>query len=78
MNVPDKDIEPTPDEARAIRRLKALARDWPDTLWLYSAGGALHVMRKGDDGVHVTLPHDGIDPDYSLATVEIENSGGDW
>lgn len=68
----------TPDEARAIKSLQRLAKTWPKSLWLFSASGALNVMKKGADGQRVILRNYGVDPDYSLATIKIENDGGDW
>lgn len=71
-------MQATPEEQKAIAALKRLAKKWPSTLWLFSANGTLNVMRKGDDGEHVILDNGGVDPDYSLDTVRIENDGGDW
>jgi hypothetical protein len=76
--IPDE-VEPTAEEAKAIASLQRLAKRWPETLWLFSASGALHVMRKGENGEHVYLDQfGGVDPDYSLATIDIPNDGGDW
>lgn len=71
-------MTPTEEEKKAIESLKRLARKWPKSLWLFSASGDLNVMRKGKNGEQVVLPHGGIDPAYSLATVKIDNDGGDW
>lgn len=73
-------VRPTATEARAIKELKALARRWPKTLWLFSASGSLHVMRALEDGSHAHLgwPHGGVDPAFLLDTVSISNEGGDW
>lgn len=68
----------TPEESRAIKTLQKLARKWPKSLWLFSGAGTLHVMRAGADGLPVMDRHGGTDPDYSLATIEISNDGGDW
>ncbi|MGA3116452.1 MAG: hypothetical protein ABSF90_18675 [Syntrophobacteraceae bacterium] len=69
----------TREEARAISALKRVAKIWPDTLWLFSASGTLTVMRK-KDGRHARLASTGggIDPDFFLTTIDIENDGGDW
>ena len=66
------------EEKRAIDALMRLAKRWPKSLWLYSASGALNVMRVGERGEHVVLPCGGVDPAYSLARVAIPNDGGDW
>lgn len=72
-------------EEAAIRRLKALARVWPPSLWLYSADGTLCVMRLDDlgrRGVMENRPvnpgYCGVDPDYIVDTIDIPNDGGDW
>jgi len=44
----------TDAEAKAIRTLKRLAKNWPSTLWLF-ASGDLHVMRTGKDGERVMV-----------------------
>lgn len=70
---------PTPEEAKAIASLKRIAKKWPKTLWLFSASGSLNVMRCGPDGEHVmNKSNGGVDQDYSLDTINIPNSGGDW
>lgn len=68
----------TPEERKAINELKRVSKRWPSSLWLYSANGELHIMKKGDQGEHAVLSHGGLDPDYSVGTVPIENDGGDW
>jgi hypothetical protein len=73
------DIVLTDDEMQAISALKRLARQWPRSLWLFSASGSLEVMKKNDDGEVVMIPeYGGVDPAYSVATIDIENDGGDW
>ena len=67
----------TPDEKRAIAALKRVATDWPESLWLFSASGSLCVMKK-KDGKRVYLPTYGVDPDYLVDKIAIENDGGDW
>ena len=71
-------LKPTPEEAKAIKDLKALAKRWPKSLWFFSASGSLCVMRAAPDGGHIHTPTDGIDPDYVLADIDISNDGGDW
>lgn len=73
------ELEPTTEEARAIASLQRLSRRWPDSLYLASMAGCLHVMRKGEDGGHAMQP-DGysLAPSYSLATIPIDSTGGDW
>lgn len=65
-------------ERNAINSLKRLARRWPDSLWLFSASGTLHIMRTDELGRQVHLANDGVDPKYCVETVNIENDGGDW
>lgn len=62
----------------AIRRLQSLAKDWPDTLWIWCADGILYVMEK--EGVEKVYKGavDSVDPDYILARIKIPSDGGDW
>ncbi len=71
-------IELTEKEKKAIRKLELVAKIWPDSLWLYSANGSLNVMRYGEDGHPAMTKYNGVDPDYSVRTISIENDGGDW
>jgi hypothetical protein len=71
-------IKTTPEEDRAIRSLKRLAKKWPKSLWLFSASGRLHVMRCDENGQAVMTKNGGSDPDYSITTINIKNDGGDW
>jgi hypothetical protein len=72
-------VELTINEKRAIESLKALARRWPKSLWLFSASGTLCVMKKNTMGKRVYLDSDGTDPDYKVDTIQgIDNDGGDW
>lgn len=77
------DLELTLAEKRAIRKLQEVATTWPATLWLYSAGGTLTVMRCGADGKPAMRidgkGDDAVDQDYTVCTIEgIPNDGGDW
>jgi hypothetical protein len=73
------DLEPTREERRAIDALKKVARDWPKSLWLFSASGSLCVMRKGANGERMHTRGGGVDPDYEIDEIHgIENDGGDW
>jgi len=79
-----KEIILTDEEVKAIRALKRAAKIWPDTLWLFSASGSLCVMRNKEDGNRACLidgglhPSEGVDPDYIVDNIDIENDGGDW
>ncbi|MCK5613123.1 hypothetical protein KAR91_65220 [Candidatus Pacearchaeota archaeon] len=69
----------TEEEEKAIRALKRAEKIWPESLWLYSGNGTLHVMRSGENGEQVHRDgFDGIDPDYCITSVDIQNDGGDW
>lgn len=70
-------IELTEKERRAISALEKVAKIWPGSLWLFSAGGNLHVMQKDWSGECV-FKGEGVDQGYSVATINIENDGGDW
>ena len=74
-------IEPTDEEERAIRSLKRVAKTWPKTLWLYSASGSLCVMKKNADGERAVVKDsrgDGVDQNYCVDAINIENDGGEW
>jgi hypothetical protein len=66
----------TPEERKAVERLKKAAEGWPASLWLYSANGTLYVMRKVD-GRRV-MAGQGFSPVAAVETIPIENDGGDW
>lgn len=77
----------TREEENAITTLKRLAKRWPKSLWLFSTDGALLVMRKGEDGLsaHTEIifsgtgpsPGGGLDRDYVVTAIDIENDGGE-
>jgi hypothetical protein len=69
--------ERTSVEEKAIRSLRRLAKQWPDTLWLYAASGRLHVMKKKDGEIPVTSSG-GVDDAFSLGSIDIQCDGGDW
>lgn len=71
-------LEPSPEERRAIATLHRLAKRWPKSLWLFSAGGSLCVMKRAPDGDRMRTPDGGMDPAACLATIDISNDGGDW
>lgn len=69
----------TEEEKIAISALKKLARSWPDSLWLFSASGVLHVMKCNQSGERVMTYSGGVDQHHIAATISgIPNDGGDW
>ena len=66
------------EERKAIDALNALAKTWPDTLWLFSGAGSLCVMKKDAGGARVMSATGGYSESAAIATVEIENDGGDF
>lgn len=72
------ELTPTAAEKAAISELRAIARRWPKTLWLFSASGTLCVMRRDPGGDPHHLQNGSVDPAYVLATIAIPNDGGDW
>jgi hypothetical protein len=74
------EIELTQEEQKAIAALQKVAKNWPKSLWLYSASGALVVMKKDANGNRVHLPGgaSGYDPNREVADIAIENDGGDY
>jgi hypothetical protein len=74
----DGPSELSASEKKAIAALKRVAKIWPKTLWLFSASGTLCVMKTDKNGRRVQLPGDGMDPDFSVDTINISNDGCDW
>jgi len=74
----DMNLEPTKEEKSVIASLHRVAKKWPESLWLFSASGTLWVMRHDDEGNCAMLPCGGVDPDYTIDIIKIENDGGDW
>lgn len=78
----------TNEERAAIRALERLAKKWPKSLWLFSVSGTLHVMKKDAKGKRPEVPDTSCqaapgggtltDQRMSVATIDIENDGGDW
>jgi hypothetical protein len=77
----DMDFELNKEEKRAIAALKRLEKIWPQSLWLFSGSGSLHVMKAGkqNEPVHSGGEAGGVDSDYVITTIYgIQNDGGDW
>lgn len=65
----------TEQERKAIASLKRLAKNWPDSLWLFSQNGNLLVIRKDIEGRR----HPGSPQEYEVTNITgIDNDGGDW
>ena len=75
-------LELTQEEKRAIKALERLEEIWPDSLWLYSAGGTLWVMKKDQDEIGHFYPaynkFDSVDSDYAIKLININNGGNGW
>jgi hypothetical protein len=74
---PDE-VDLTPEEERAITTLKRLAKRWPESLFIASMAGTLCVMRNDERGMHPETDGGGIDPEYMIDSIDINNTGGDW
>ena len=73
----------TAEEKRAIASLKRLAKRWPKSLWLFSNGVSLNVMKTNRKGDQVFGAPSGdrnaVDPRYKVAVLSgIQSDGGDW
>ena len=83
-NTTDDEVDLTDEEHKAIESFERLAKKWPSTLWLFSASGSLCVMKYKEDGQRATVrsgairDSPGVDPEYVVATILIDNDGGDW
>ena len=73
-----------PDVQRIIRALHRLEKSWPEEarVWLFSAGGSLHLMATKSDGARevggVCAMSENMDPDLIIHSFNIPNEGGDW
>ena len=77
MTEPQLENQLTREEDLAIGTLHRLEKRWPKSLWLFSANGQLCVMKKDQGGKRV-MDKEGVDSAWVVATVSIENDGGDW
>lgn len=71
-------VDLTKEEAAAVASLKRLAKKWPESLWLFASNGTLCAMKKTEAGSRATTGLGAVDPDYVVATVDIECDGGDF
>ena len=77
-HIGDDGVELSPDEIRAIRSLKRLAKTWPTTLWLFN-NGQMTVMRVGVGGEQIVTPSGGVDSRHVVETIiGIPSEGGGW
>ena len=67
-------------EEKWISSLRRVIQKAPKNVWLFSAGGCIHVMRKAKAGGRTTLEGGSMDPEYILTTIrgEVDIDGGDW
>ena len=68
----------TEQEIKAIRALKRVAGNWPDTLWLFVEEGCLNVMRFAPDGSRILNPDGYMARESSVAVIDIHCDGGEW
>ena len=71
-------VDVTNEEKEAIDALEDIEDNWPKSLWLFSAGGTLYVMKKDKDNNRAILPSGRVDDEYIVESIVIENDGGDW
>ena len=65
-------------KSTAIKRLKELAKEWPEDLWIFASGGSLHIMQCDKTGSAIITDSGGYDQNYIVDTVDIPSDGGDW
>lgn len=70
--------ELTAEEKAAVAALRRLAKKWPDSLWLFAASGNLHIMKNDESGQRAITHLGGVDPELTVAHIEIPCDGGDW
>lgn len=71
----------TKEERNAIRSLRALAKRWPQSLWVFAGASqdGLSVMRCKEDGTKaVTGDGRGYEQGYFVELVRIPSDGGDF
>lgn len=68
----------SPDEQKAIKKLKELEKLWPESLWLFSANGTLWIMRFNKDGSTKVKSNGSFDQEAIVTAVNIPNDGGDF
>lgn len=71
------EVELTTREEKAISELKAIAKRWPKSLWLFSASGTLLVMKKDSDG-NKRYNGESVAREAIVDYIHIENDGGDF
>ena len=67
----------TAEEKRAIRALKKLAENWPETLWLFAGDETLAVLRLGPEGKRM-YKNGAVDQDFMVASIWLPSDGGDY
>jgi hypothetical protein len=68
----------TKEEERAIASLGRLAKKWPQSLWLFSQNGSLHVMKKNAEGEMAVDLSGALDLNYHVgAVLNIDTDSGD-
>jgi hypothetical protein len=69
----------TKEERSAINTLIRLERRWPETLWIYTTGNGMHILKCGLDGKHIMNDQGVPDLDYEVRYITgIDNDGGDF
>lgn len=70
-------IETTKGEQAWIDRMEKVLAKMPDTLWLFTNGNALMVLKKAD-GERVYDPGGAPDQDYIVTDILCDIDGGDF
>lgn len=65
-------------EKKAIQSLKKIAKNFPPTLWLFSASSKLCVMKYNKNGEQGMTKCGYIDGNFKVDEIDILNDGGDW
>lgn len=78
MEKEDVVLRLTKKERAAVAALHKLAKTWPKSLWLFSNGIHLSVMRYKKDGTVALEDRGGMAKSHVVDTVNIPSDGGDW
>ena len=74
------DIDNPPKELKNwIKRAKRCFTECPGGVWFYVADSAIYLMACGLDGEHMLTESGGVDPEYEVDTIPVQDiDGGGW
>jgi len=73
-----EEIKLTRREISVILALEKIANRWPSSLWIFSSGEELCIMRLNEDSERAMTQSGGVDQEYMVASISIPSDGGAW